>query len=877
MFLMEMCRKKIQLYANSFSQMDLEGNCLVSNHFSDFIRVLDLKELNIDSTYAVPREYISAGLSPDGHTYAIGTYEGETYLRDLNNQDFDLKLGDLRLTVTDPDETVYIPDIAFSPDGKMVAAGSFYENTSVWDVASGNLIYEFDHSIYNARLTFSPDSNYLAAAGFGLGVWDMRNSRKVISLDSYGDVNDVAFSPDGSLLAVGLMWGEVLIMDTNNGDILATLDSGRWEFIYGMDFSNDGSMIAIGTGDGLIRLWGVSSRAETRQPATNIKIDYSYDDISRGSEVITTSNANLIVELGRLGRAEINEVKISPDGNLIAAATLNGVYLYESETFQDRGWLAREINTTSLEFSSDNSIILEAHESLATAWDVGHGVELFHIDVNFPIEDIAISTYDQFIATVEANGHVTVFDMEGYYIDGFNSEVTSPEMIAFSPDNNLIAVGGREEIELWDWSSGKLIFRKSDELIQGSFDFSPEGDRIVLESHAGPQIVDIVDGTLLTTLSVGDSLYDIGSAVKYLAKNRILVGGDYGWITLWDPQVSEPLISYSTDHDYLVSMDASDDGKFVASWRDGRIELWDINTASLLNNHYQHSASVNSLSEIPSGDLLVSSGGWLPGLLGLWDLNDFVGNTFMFGVRMFSVDTYVADEDDSIHIAFGNYDGDVGLFDLTAMEIQWMEGHEEEVRTVAFSSDGTMIASGSDDATVKLWDVDSNELIDTFRGHSLSVRWVTFSPDGELVVSGSDDATIKIWDVATGRLIKTITDHEDRVRSVVFSPDGKYLASSSNDYSIKLWDTKTWKNIGNLSSHNSYVPSVSFSPNGKLLVSADADGYIKLWDLSDLKLITTLGPQPEWIPSVKFLSDGKTIATSSGDGTIRLWGIPNHE
>ena len=108
-----------------------------------------------------------------------------------------------------------------------------------------------------------------------------------------------------------------------------------------------------------------------------------------------------------------------------------------------------------------------------------------------------------------------------------------------------------------------------------------------------------------------------------------------------------------------------------------------------------------------------------------------------------------------------------------------------------FSPDGRTALSGSDDKTLKLWDLATGKEIRTFTGHTNSVYSVAFSPDGRTALSGSDDKTLKLWDLATGKEIRTFTGHTSMVYSVAFSPDGRTALSGSDDKTLKLWDLAT--------------------------------------------------------------------------------------
>ncbi|NES06570.1 MAG: protein kinase [Okeania sp. SIO2F4] len=222
-------------------------------------------------------------------------------------------------------------------------------------------------------------------------------------------------------------------------------------------------------------------------------------------------------------------------------------------------------------------------------------------------------------------------------------------------------------------------------------------------------------------------------------------------------------------------------------------------------------------------------------------------------------------------------------------------GHQKWVCSVAFSKDEKIVASGSEDETIKLWEVDSGTEILTMRGHSGYVNSVAFSPDGKILASGSDDKTIRLWEIKTGKLLCILGDwgrgeyfgHSGAVTAIAFHPDGKTLASASKDKSVKVWrlgddiyDANFGKVMMTLSGHSRPVRAIAFSPDGKTLASGSEDNTIKIWDLSlgnTVKNLCNYYQGIHYIYAVAFSPDGKVLASGDRDKNIKIWQIDSGE
>ncbi|KAJ3128957.1 hypothetical protein HK098_003054 [Nowakowskiella sp. JEL0407] len=238
----------------------------------------------------------------------------------------------------------------------------------------------------------------------------------------------------------------------------------------------------------------------------------------------------------------------------------------------------------------------------------------------------------------------------------------------------------------------------------------------------------------------------------------------------------------------------------------------------------------------------------------------------------------VAVSSDGRFIATGSWDTTLKIWSMQSGEkLKTLRGHTDNVNSVAFTTDGRYIVSGSSDKTIKIWVTESGEDLRTLSGHTNNVNAVAVSTDGLFIVSGSLDNTIKIWSFDSGDEVLTLYGHSDSVRTVAISVDGQYIVSGSNDKTIKLWSTLSGEVIGTLTGHTDIVRSVAISSNNQYIISGSWDNTIKVWSFQSGQMERSIQAHTNNVKSVAVSVDGWFIVSGGGDNTVKIWVLESGE
>ena len=582
--------------------------------------------------------------SPSGNMLAVSA---NNYVKIINIETWEI----IRVLAGQPGE---IRHIAFSPDGQLIAAANREDNTvKLWRIENGALVHTLsDLSGEVTAVAFSPDGTVLATGGAttenqgDLRLWRISNGTLIRSLTGHtGSVVTVDFSPDGLSLASGGGDTTIILWRISDGSIIRSL-SGHSDCVDSVAFSPDGTILASAGKDNVLLFW----------------------DVADGSIIRTFDEPE----------ASAGDVTFSPDGSLLAAGYRN----YTARLWQvSDGALLHTLSghkssVTKVAFSPDGQHVVTAGgtDDTVKRWNVSDG-ELLN----------------------DYTGHTgTVFSM------------------AFSPNGGIFASASTDKtVKLWDVSSGRMlrsIHKHSNSVT--SVAFSKDGETIASGSWDNSvRFCRVDDGSLFRVIN-GHTAEVL--SISYSPDDTMIASGSADTtIKLWNVETEELIRTFSGHTEYVNSVDISSDGQWLASGSgDNTAKIWRISDGSVEDTVVMHREPVWTVAFSPDSTKLVT--GSLDRSIRVWKVPS--------GTPYYTLDAN-----------FG------------------------EIRIIAFSVDGKMFATGScgqgesvsfcTQGEIKIWRTVDGRLLRILAGHRKYIFALAFSPDGSMLASGGADDNVRIWDI----------------------------------------------------------------------------------------------------------------------------------
>jgi WD40 repeat protein len=630
-------------------------------------------------------------------------------------------------------------------------------------------------------------------------------------------------------------------------------------------YSPDGKILAAGGADNRIRLLDAATGKEIRRLAGHQARTFSPPRNPK-------SPLDLLV--GSVGKGNVTSLAFSPDGKTLASGGWDDmVRLWEVATGKQLRKLdAHQAMVARVAFSPDGKVLASRGglDGVLRLWDPATGAELHKVEglsrVNpwrFYREAALAFSGDSKTVAASSRKAIVLYDTatgkETRRLEGYRDCM----YLVYSPDGKLLASGGLDDVKkekyslrLWDAATGKELRRC--ELPKNEpptcFAFSPQADKLVAAvAETDTFVFDVQSGKVLQRLP-----HYWASRVAYAPDGKAVVSVRGATVRRWDPDTGkERGLEFVGHQAGVTALALAPGGKLAASGGED-IRLWDLATGKQVR---RIAAPGTALAFSPDGKSLAS----------------------------------VGKGSKTIHV----WEAATGkeLFKLTGPRL---------LRAVVFSPDGKLMASGDEQATVRIWDVATRKQL-----HEIDLRCgadslsLAFSPDSKslacaggwneggvpkgvtinlqkrVTITGKEGFYVLLWDTATGKELRRFGGLKDNIKAVAFSPDGKTVAATSRDGRIALWEAATGKELLHILAHPDHTdspfacsPCLAFAPDGKRLASGSTDGTVRLWDAGTAKELGRFQADGGF-HALAFGPGGRTLLSASADTTVTVWDLVN--
>jgi WD40 repeat protein len=614
--------------------------------------------------------------------------------------------------------------------------------------------------------------------------------------------------------------------------------------------------------------------------------------VALGARAITLQNAAQITQTREITSPVVGPVAYSPDGKLLAIGISNIVNLSDGSSLETQRQLSGHTGTVgALAWSPDSAILASGaiEDTTVRLWNPSSGQLIRTLEGQTGwTRSLAFSPDGKLLASGSTDMAAYLWDVAtGRAVQTLKGHTDFLGGVAFSPDGTLLASASRDgSVRMWDVATGKphegFAFTAPMNAAAGEpywttgVAFSPDGKTLAVGAIDGiVRLLDPSTGKVQREL-VGHTGWIVIRGVVFSPDGKTLATGSTdGSVRLWDPSTGSQVAALEGHRFQIIAISFSPDGKRLISSSDeeGLFLVWDTTAKNIEDGRPVGQGLVASLAFSPDGKTLGAVG--FNGTIRLYPADEQGGVRGLAGARVAAQQALGLLPDDRIvAITASNRVSVFGADDAPGKPLEGLDG---QPLSVAVSRNGALIAAGSDNGSIAVWDAANATARPALRTDFRAVVRLAFNDDGSLLaVAGlpdeSGNTSVEVWDVAAGAKQHTLVGSRGLVTALAFQPGGSLLAVADVQGALRLWNAQDGQLARTISAQEDQQRFVglAFSPDGSALATGSITGDIQLWNPATGAEAAKISLPGTGVSALAFSPDGQQIAVGGRDETVRV-------